>query len=85
MASTTVTVYTREQCHLCTEAIETIHRVAESMPADIEINEIDVDTDPALEAEYGERVPYILIDDTPRFKFRVDERELRRYLAPEKT
>jgi glutaredoxin len=83
MAPTTITVYTREQCHLCADAIETIERVADSVPTEVEIREIDVDADPELAAEYGERVPYVLLDDRPQFKYRVDEGELRRQLTPD--
>lgn len=83
MAPTTITVYTREQCHLCADAIETIEQVADSVPTEVEIREIDVDADPELAAEYGERVPYVLLDDRPQFKYRVDEGELRRQLTPD--
>ncbi|MES3516643.1 MAG: glutaredoxin family protein [Natronomonas sp.] len=72
-----VTVYSRENCHLCSEAVETIESVAESIDRPIRITEVDVDTDPELKAEYGSRVPYVLVDDRPAFKFRVDETELR--------
>jgi glutaredoxin len=83
MAATTITVYTREQCHLCADAIETIERVVDSVPTAVEIHEIDVDTDPELAVEYGERVPYVLVDNRPQFKYRVDEGELRRQLTPD--
>jgi glutaredoxin len=75
-----VTVYSRENCHLCDEAKAIIEAVAEEVSAEVEIEEIDVDDDPDLREEYGERVPYVLVDGTPTFKFRVDEAELRRKL-----
>ncbi|RXK47227.1 glutaredoxin family protein [Halorientalis pallida] len=75
-----VTVYSRENCHLCDEALATIEAVAEEVAVAVEIEEIDVDDDPDLREEYGERVPYVLVDGTPKFKFRVDEAELRRTL-----
>jgi glutaredoxin len=71
-----VTVYTREGCHLCEEAIDTIRRVADSSRTGIFLDVIDVDTDPELRAEYDERVPYVLVDGRPQFKYRVDEAEL---------
>ncbi|MFC7045871.1 glutaredoxin family protein [Halobacteriaceae archaeon GCM10025711] len=76
-----ITVYTREECPLCDEAVETIERVAadEDVPVDVDL--VDVDADAALREEYGDRVPYVLVDGTPRFKFRVDGRDLRRLLA----
>lgn len=78
--SATVTVYSREDCHLCEEAIETIERVASGVDRPVEISEVDVDDDPELAATYGERVPYVLVDDRPAFKFRVDADELERRL-----
>lgn len=77
----TVTVYTREECHLCHEAIETIKRVADSVARPVSIETVDVDTDPDLQEEYGERVPYVLVADRPAFKYRVDADELRATLA----
>lgn len=80
-STTTVTVYTRENCHLCADALATVREVAASVPIDVAINEVDVDTDPELAATYGERVPYVLVNGHPRFKYRVDETELRRRLT----
>ena len=81
-ATVPVTVYTREDCHLCEEAMETIERVGESVDTDVDLDVVDVDEDPELRAEYGERVPYVLVDGRPAFKYRVDEDELRRRLTP---
>jgi len=75
-----VIVYTREDCHLCEDAVTTIRSVAESVESPVEIELVDVDRDETLSAEYGDRVPYVVIDGRPRFKYRVDERELRREL-----
>lgn len=83
MSDVSITVYTREQCHLCDEAIETIRRVAGEESVEIDLKLVDVDTDPELREEYGERVPYILVDETPAFKFHVDERRLREKLTAE--
>lgn len=80
MSDISVTVYTRADCHLCEEAIETIERVADDEAVAVELDLVDVDEDPELRAEYGERVPYILVDDSPAFKYHVDERQLREKL-----
>ena len=72
-----VTVYSRENCHLCDEAMETIRRVAEEVSEPVSIEVVDVDGDPALREEYGDRVPYVFVDGKPTFKFRVDAEELR--------
>ena len=81
--STTVTVYTRENCHLCEEALSTIRSVGESVTRSVTIELVDVDERPDLREEYGDRVPYVLVDGTPKFKYRVDETELREVLAAE--
>ena len=78
MSAVSVTVYTRENCHLCEEAIATIERVAEERDVAVELELVDVDTDADLREAYGERVPYVLVDGRPAFEFRVDEAEARR-------
>ena len=75
-----VIVYTREDCHLCKDTITTIRSVAESVEPPIKIALVDVDQNETLRAEYGDRVPYVVIDGRPVFKYRVDERELRQKL-----
>lgn len=76
----TVIVYTREDCHLCRDAITTIRSVAESVESPVEIALVDVDQNETLRAAYGDRVPYVVIDGRPAFKYRVDRRELRQKL-----
>lgn len=75
-----VTVYTREDCHLCDEAIETIRQVAADVGVTVEIDEVDVDGDEGLKTEYGDRVPYVLVGGEPAYKYRVDTFDLRRRL-----
>jgi glutaredoxin len=73
-----VTLYTREDCSLCVVARETIESVAADLDGvTVALDEVDVDTDPELADEYGERVPYVLVDGHPAFKYEVDERDLR--------
>ncbi|WP_129114345.1 glutaredoxin family protein [Halegenticoccus tardaugens] len=72
-----VTVYTREHCHLCEEAIETIRRVASATGTPVDLEPVDVDGDAALCERYGERVPYVTIDGRPAYKYRVDADDLR--------
>ncbi len=75
--STTITVYTRDDCHLCEDAIATIRRVADSISTDVALELVNIDDDEDLRQEYGDRVPYVLIDDRPAFKYRVDAGALR--------
>jgi len=76
-----VRIYSRENCHLCEEAKATVESVAAELDRPVTIEEIDVDTDEKLRAEYGERVPYVFVDGWPAFKYRVEEDELRRQLT----
>jgi len=76
-ATVAVTVYTREDCALCDAARETIEETAAGLDVAIDLEMVDVDEDPDLADEYGERVPYVLVDGHPAFKYEVDERELR--------
>ena len=81
MSAVSVTVYTRENCHLCEQAVDTIERVAQEEGVTVDVDLVDVDTDEQLREKYGERVPYVLLDGSPAFKYRVDERRLRRKLS----
>ena len=58
MSAVTLTLLTRAYCHLCDDMRAALAPIARS--ANATIVEIDVDTDPALEARFGERVPVLL-------------------------
>jgi glutaredoxin len=68
-----VTLYTRSGCHLCGDARETLASARRRTPFDLE--EIDIDSDPALRALYDHEVPVIAIDGRKAFKYRLDEEE----------
>jgi glutaredoxin len=80
MSDVSVTVYTREDCHLCEQAIGTIEQVADDEGIAVALDLVDVDEEPDLREEYGERVPYVFIEGSPAFKYHVDERQLREKL-----
>ncbi|HEY0509498.1 MAG TPA: glutaredoxin family protein [Blastococcus sp.] len=69
----------RAGCHLCEVAAETLIRIATE--AGLVTQEIDVDTDPELQAEYGDRVPVVLLDGQEHSYFTVDVERLRRDLG----
>jgi glutaredoxin len=69
-----IEIYSRPGCHLCDEAKEVIERVRRRYP--FAMRSINIETDPALEREYGEQIPVVFINGTQAFKFRVDEQEL---------
>jgi glutaredoxin len=69
----------RQGCHLCVTASETLARIGAE--AGLVAQEVDVDTDPALQAEYGDRVPVVLLDGREHSYFTVDVVRLRRDLG----
>ena len=70
---------TREGCHLCEEAAATLAQLAAEAGLE-EPESIDVDADPELQAEYGDRVPVVLLDGREHSYFAVDVPRLRRDL-----
>ena len=74
-----LTLLTRAGCHLCVAAAETLARIGAE--AGLTPREIDVDTDPELQAEYGDRVPVVLVDGTEHSYFTVDVPRLRKDLG----
>jgi hypothetical protein len=70
---------TRAGCHLCDVAAETLERVGAE--AGVVPESVDVDADPELQAEYGDRVPVVLLDGREHSYFTVDVVRLRRDLG----
>lgn len=70
---------TRAGCHLCEVAAETLERIAAE--AGLHPEAVDVDADPALQAEFGDRVPVVLLDGREHCYFTVDVPRLRRDLG----
>lgn len=74
-----VTLVTREGCHLCTAARETVARVCAELG--VGWRELDVDADPGLLERWSEEVPVTLVDGRQHDFWRVDEPRLRAALA----
>jgi glutaredoxin len=70
---------TRAGCHLCQIAAETLDRIAGE--AGVTPVAVDVDADPELRAEFGDRVPVVLLDGVEHSYFTVDVPRLRRDLG----
>lgn len=73
-----VTVYSKPGCHLCEEAIRTIQWIQTQHPFTLE--EINIQENPALLAEYGEHIPVVMLNGTFLFEYTVDETRLRQLL-----
>jgi glutaredoxin len=74
-----VIVYTRVVCGLCVKAEAEVARICADVGAGW--TTVDVDSDPELRAEYGDRVPVIEVDGREHGFWRVEEHRLRAALA----
>jgi glutaredoxin len=70
-------VYSRADCHLCDDAKAVLAEYLEYLPP---IEEVDIDADPALKAQFDTMVPVVELDGVVRFSGRVDEILLRRLI-----
>ncbi|MET8799739.1 glutaredoxin family protein [Nocardia sp. NPDC004568] len=74
-----VTLLTRAGCGMCERALEQLRAICAEFG--IEVGSVDVDaiagTDPGLRAEYGDRLPVVLLDGREHSYFDVDENRLR--------
>ena len=74
-----LTIYSRPGCHLCDDMKAVVRSVARTVP--LSLDEVDISTDPALEAQYGLEIPVLMVEGTKAAKYRIGEEELRRLLA----
>lgn len=73
-----LTVYSRTWCHLCDAMLADLRTLQVSIPLEIEI--IDVDTDPLLESRYGDDVPVLAENGQEICRHHLDLRKLDDYL-----
>ncbi len=76
-----LTLYTRQDCHLCHDMRAVVRRVGREVAVALE--EVDVDDDPELAACYGAEVPVLCVNGRKAFKYRVELAALRARLARE--
>lgn len=74
-----VTVLTRAGCSSCLAAEADVRRICAELG--VPWSTSDVDADQALRAEYGDRVPVILVDGVEHGYWAVEEDRLRRALG----
>ena len=75
-----LTIYSRPGCHLCDE-MKAVVRTRRASRFRSALEEIDISTDPALEARYGLEIPVLMVEGKKAAKYRIAEEELRRMLA----
>ena len=77
---TNLTIYSRPGCHLCDEMKAVVHRAIGSIQEPITLEEIDISTDPDLEARYGLEIPVLLVNGKKTAKYRITDAEILRLL-----
>lgn len=70
-------VYSREGCHLCDDAKAILAKYIEYLP---EIEEQDITHDALLTERFGQIIPVVEMDGLVRFRGRIDEGLLRRWI-----
>lgn len=66
----TVRLYSRRRCGLCDEARALIESCRGRIA--FELDEVFIDGDDALEADYGLRVPVVVVDGVEAFEYHVE-------------
>jgi glutaredoxin len=74
-----ITLLGKPGCHLCDDVRVVIERVAADLGVGWE--EVDITSDPELQAQWWEQIPVTLVDGVQHDFWRVDEARLRQALA----
>jgi len=80
-----LTIYSRPGCHLCEVMKAAVDRVLPVVGMAVAVEEIDISTDPELEARYGVEIPVLVLDGRKVAKYRVSDDELTRMLRGRST
>ncbi len=80
---TNLTIISKPDCHLCDVAREIVETVVAELPDDqeVEVEELSILDDPALYAQWWEKIPVILVDGQLHAHWRVSPDRLRVALA----
>jgi glutaredoxin len=73
-----VTVYSKPDCHLCAEAMTTLHRLQGELG--FALQELDITADEALHRAYFERIPVVVLDGEELCEYFVEEARVRERL-----
>ncbi|GAA5206641.1 glutaredoxin family protein [Microbacterium kyungheense] len=79
---TTLTLIGKPDCHLCDVAHEVVETVVAELPdGAVEVEELSIADDPALYAQWWEKIPVVLIDGRLHGHWRVSPDRLRTALS----
>ncbi|MFT4125500.1 MAG: glutaredoxin family protein [Gordonia sp. (in: high G+C Gram-positive bacteria)] len=79
-----LTLLTRAGCHACLAAAADLRRICSELATDfatVDVDEAAAAGDRELRAEYGDRLPVVLLDGEEHSYWEVDEARLRADLA----
>jgi glutaredoxin len=80
----TVELLTRQGCTICSAAATRLAELADELAFELRITDVDAAAaagDSALRAEFGDRLPVVLLDGAEHSYWEVDEPRLRADLA----
>ena len=79
-----LTLFTRDGCHLCDDALAALERVQQALPFHLEIVDLDREAPPEKRSLYDWEVPVVELEGRKIMKYTVDEARLERLLkAPD--
>ena len=78
VATATITVYSKPDCHLCEEAMSVLHRLREELG--FALQELDITADDDLHRAYFERIPVVVLDGEELCEYHVREALVRERL-----
>lgn len=73
-----VRLYTRPGCHLCEEMLRRM--LAADCADEYELEEINIDEDPALKEAYGTQIPVLTINGKEAFRYRLNASDFRQQI-----
>ncbi|MDO9097421.1 MAG: glutaredoxin family protein [Candidatus Methanoperedens sp.] len=74
-----ITIYSKNNCHLCNIAMETLLKLQKEFP--FSLIEVDIEKDKEIFEKYKYLIPVIEIDGKEVFTYRVNENELKKILS----
>jgi glutaredoxin len=80
MPSAMLTLYTRDGCHLCEEALVVLDRLAAERSFELVVLDLDREAPDDKRRLYDHEVPVVELDGRKIMKYRIDEGRLLRLL-----
>jgi thiol-disulfide isomerase/thioredoxin len=74
-----LTVYSRSYCHLCDDMIDQLEPLAAELGFQVDV--VDVDSEPSLEAHFGQWVPVLMAGGIEICHYHLDVGKVRAHLV----